>query len=223
MIVGTRKPLPELLSMVEPFNRILVLGCGTCVTVCMAGGRKEAEETAALLRLQRQKEGRPIRVDVAVAERVCEREYVENIADAFAGVDAIVSLSCGVGTQGLVAFHPEMISLPGLDTGAYGLPEEPGRWKEVCLGCGKCGIGATGGICVVTRCSKGLLNGPCGGSRQGKCEVRPDLDCAWQLVWDRLQKLGREDLMDEIKPPKDWSTSWNGGPREIVREDVRYV
>ena len=117
----------------------------------------------------------------------------------------MVSLACGVGTQGLVAFHPEMISLPGLDTGAYGLPEEAGRWKEVCLGCGKCGIGATGGICVVTRCSKGLLNGPCGGSREGKCEVRPDLDCAWQLVWDRLQKLGREDLMDEIKPPKDWS------------------
>ena len=223
MIVGTRKPLPELLKIVEPFDKILILGCGTCVTVCMAGGRKEAEETASLLRMARQKEGRPLEVTVAVAERVCEREYVANVADAFAGVDAVVSLACGVGTQGMVAFQPDLITLPGLDTGGYGLPEEAGKWKEVCLGCGQCGLHLTGGICAVTRCSKSLLNGPCGGSKDGKCEVRPDLDCAWQLIWDRLEKLGQTELFDTIKPPKDWSQSWSGGPREIVREDVRYV
>lgn len=226
MIVGSRKPLPDLLQMVEPYDHILILGCGACVTVCMAGGRKEAEETAALLRLQRARAGRPLQVDVNVAERVCEREYVENIADSFAptsGVQAVISMACGVGTQGLVVFHPELVSLPGLDTSFYGLPVEGGRWKEVCLGCGQCVLHLTGGICPVARCSKALLNGPCGGSRNGKCEVRDDLDCAWQLIWDRLSSQGATALFDEIQPPKDWSAAWNGGPREIIREDVRYV
>jgi ferredoxin len=221
VIVGRRKPLEEIVTLVEPYQRLLILGCGTCVTVCMAGGLKEAEETASLLRLCRQEQGRALEAKAVVAERVCEREYLESVEEACAEAEAILSLACGVGTQVLAAYRPDWIVLPGLDTCFYGYPEAPGLWKEMCLGCGNCVLHLTGGICPVARCGKGLLNGPCGGSVKGKCEVRPDLDCAWQLIWERLEKMERLDLFDRIQPPKDWSAAWYGGPRTIERKDVQ--
>jgi hypothetical protein len=94
-------------------------------------------------------------------------------------------------------------------------------WVERCAACGQCLLGLTGGICPIARCSKQLLNGPCGGSSQGKCEVNPDIECAWQLIYDKLKAQGRLPLLLEIIPPKDWRTSRDGGPRKIVREDLR--
>ncbi len=221
MIVGQRKPLDKIFSLVEPFEKLLILGCGSCVTVCMAGGLKEAEETASLLRLHRQKAGRSIQVRAGVAERVCEREYLENIQEQFRGVDAVLSLACGVGSQNLVTYVPDLAILPGLDTLFYGYPTAPGVWQEMCRGCGNCILDVTGGICPVARCAKGILNGPCGGSVNGKCEVDPETDCAWQLIWERLEKQGRLQALEEIQPPKDWSTAGHGGPRRIVRKDVQ--
>ncbi len=221
MIVGERKPLAEIAEMLEPFRKICILGCGTCVTVCLSGGEKEAVETAAALSLWRQKEGKDVEITTHTLLRQCEYEYIDDFAQKMPECDAILSLACGVGVQTMVARLPEKIILPGLNTQFMGYPLEQGVWTENCLGCGNCVLHLTMGICPITRCSKSMLNGPCGGSQYGKCEVSKDVDCAWHLIYERLSKLGLLERMEAIQPPKDWSTSHHGGPRTIVREDVR--
>ena len=101
-----------------------------------------------------------------------------------------------------------------------GASESQGVWAERCQGCGDCVLGLTGGICPVARCSKHIFNGPCGGSTGGKCEIDPDVDCAWQLIWDRLKALGMEDNYEKIIEAKDWRPAGGGGPRKIIREDL---
>ncbi len=221
MITAERKPLEEIFGMLEPYRRIAVLGCGTCVTVCMAGGQKEAEELAAAISMHRKKEKKEVSVEAFTIERQCEFEMIDQVAERLKGFDAILSLACGVGVQTLVERMPELIVLPGLNTKSMGYPLEQGVWVERCLGCGDCVLHLTQGICPITRCAKSLLNGPCGGSAEGKCEISKDVDCAWHLIHDRLAKLGRLNVLEEIQPPKDWSSSHHGGPRTIVREDVR--
>ena len=215
MIVAERKPLAEIAEMLKPFRKICILGCGTCVTVCLAGGEKEAAETAAALSLLRQKEGQETEISTFTLLRQCEYEYVDDYAKNGLDCDVILSLACGVGVQTMTARLPDKIILPGLNTKFMGYPLEQGLWKENCLGCGDCVLDLTLGICPITRCSKSMLNGPCGGSQEGKCEVSKDVDCAWH------PKMGMAGRMDTIQPPKDWSTSHHGGPRTIIREDVR--
>ncbi len=94
-------------------------------------------------------------------------------------------------------------------------------WEERCQACGNCILDLTGGICPIARCSKQLLNGPCGGSQNGVCEIDPEVACAWQLIWERMSALGLLDQLMELQPPKDWSTSRDGGPRRIIRDDLR--
>ncbi len=221
MITAERKPLEEIFGMLEPYRRIAVLGCGTCVTVCMAGGQKEAEELATAISMHRKKENKEVSVEAFTIERQCEFEMIDQVAERLKGFDAILSLACGVGVQTLVEHMPELIVLPGLNTKSMGYPLEQGVWVERCLGCGDCVLHLTQGICPITRCAKSLLNGPCGGSAEGKCEISKDIDCAWHLIHDRLAKLGRLNVLTEIQPPKDWSSSHHGGPRTLVREDVR--
>ncbi len=221
MIIAERKPLSQIMEMLAPFNRICVLGCGTCVTVCLAGGQKEAEETAAAISINRQKEGKDVEVEAFTIERQCENEFLDEVAERLKKYDVILSLACGVGVQTITTHLPELIALPGLNTQFMGYPLEQGVWTENCLGCGDCVLHLTRGICPVTRCSKSILNGPCGGSQEGKCEISKDVDCAWHLVYERLEKLGELSTLQEIQPPKNWSTSHHGGPRTIVREDVR--
>lgn len=221
MIIGERKPLEEIFKMIEPFDRICLLGCGTCVTVCLAGGEKEVAETAAATSLYRKRSGKPIEIFTKTLLRQCEYEYVDEYLKEMPEVDAIVSMACGVGVQTVAERLPDKIVLPALNTKFLGYPLEQGVWMENCLGCGNCVLDITAGICPIARCSKSMLNGPCGGSQDGKCEIDKDLDCAWHLIYERLQRLGLQARMDKIQPPKDWSSSHSGGPRKIVREDVR--
>lgn len=221
MIVGERKPLAEIAEMLEPFQKICILGCGTCVTVCLSGGEKEAVETAAALSLWRQKEGKEAEFSTQTILRQCEYEYIDDFAKKMPECDVILSLACGVGVQAMTTRLPDKIILPGLNTKFMGYPLEQGLWTENCLGCGDCVLDLTMGICPITRCSKSMLNGPCGGSQHGKCEISKEVDCAWHLIYERLLKLGLVDRMQVIQPPKDWSTSHHGGPRTMVREDVR--
>jgi ferredoxin len=221
MIVAEQKSLEEIKAMLAPYERVLVVGCGTCVTVCFAGGEKEVGILASALRMATKIEGDPKVVDEATVQRQCEWEYLDTIKDRIGEYDVILSLACGIGVQALVERFPQARVLPGLNTTFLGLPVEQGLWSERCAACGDCILDKTGGICPIARCAKQLLNGPCGGSQNGKCEVNPDLDCAWQLIYDRLKALGQLDLLLEITPPKDWSTSRDGGPRKIVREDLR--
>ena len=221
MIVGERKPLAEIAAMLEPYKKVCVLGCGTCVTVCLSGGEKEAAETAAALSLLWQKDGKKNEVSTLTMLRQCEYEYIDDLAEKLGEFDVVLSLACGVGVQTMTTRLQEKIVLPGLNTSFMGYPVEQGVWTENCLGCGNCVLDMTLGICPITRCSKSMLNGPCGGSQEGKCEISKDVDCAWQLIYDRLIKMDALERMETVQPPKDWSTSHHGGVRTTVREDVK--
>jgi ferredoxin len=222
MITATRKPFAEIAAMLEPFDRVLVLGCGTCVTVCMAGGEREVGILASTLRLSDREHGRTREVLEATIERQCDREFFDAVRERIEAADAVLSMACGVGVQFAIEVFPSAVVLPALDTKFYGATLEQGVWSERCSGCGTCVIGEFGGICPITRCSKSLLNGPCGGSANGKCEVDPEnLDCGWQLIIDRMRRLGIADRLEKVQPPKDWSAGRDGGPGKIVREDAR--
>jgi ferredoxin len=221
MIVAEQKPLDEIKALIAEAEKVLVLGCGTCVTVCFAGGEKEAGILATSLRMASKIDGHPKDVMHTTVQRQCEWEYIDAVADQIRQADIVVSVGCGIGVQALVERFPEAWVVPGLNTTFMGLPTEQGVWEERCAACGSCILGLTGGICPIARCAKQLLNGPCGGSQNGVCEVNKDLPCAWQLIYDRLKAQNRLDLITQIQPPKDWSTSRDGGPRRIIREDLR--
>jgi ferredoxin len=221
MIIGQQKPLDEIKQMIADYQKVLILGCGTCVTVCFAGGEKEVGILASSLRMATGLEGRNKEFMEATVQRQCEYEYNQEVADLVKEADAVLSLACGIGVQTMNEQFPETITLPGLNTSFLGQPVEEGIWDERCQACGNCILDKTAGICPIARCSKSLLNGPCGGSKNGKCEIDPEVDCAWQLIYDRLKALGKLELLTEIQPARDWSTSRDGGPRKIVREDLR--
>jgi len=220
MIVAEPKPISEVAELVKDYEHILVVGCGECVTVCQVGGEKEVEILASALRIMWKKEGRKGTIDTQTIVRQCEPEYVEQLAKKIAGADCVLSLGCGVGVQFIAEAYPDKWVVPGLNTAFGGGTVEAGIWEERCGFCGDCVLHLTGGICPIIRCSKSILNGPCGGSQDGKCEVDKDVDCAWQLIYDRLKALGRLDLLDVVQPPKNWQTARDGGPRKFVKEEA---
>jgi ferredoxin len=221
MIVADRKTIPEIRDMIKNHNRVLLVGCGTCVTVCLAGGERETGIIGSALRMALKLVGREkVVVHECTIERQCEDAFIDVLAQRVGEYDAICSLGCGAGVQALAERFPGKAVYPGLNTQFMGILESQGVWAEKCAGCGNCRLGHYFGICPITRCSKRQLNGPCGGSRNGKCEVGDDTDCVWQLIYDRLKELGKLDQLEIIIPINDWSTSRDGGPRKIIREDL---
>jgi len=223
MIVAERKKLDEIKSLVGDAEKVLVVGCGTCVTVCFAGGAREAAITSSSLRMSSKLDGHARDVKDVTVQRQCEWEYLDQIEEEIAEADLVLSLGCGIGVQAIAEHFPDSWVVPGLNTSFLGLPTEQGVWAERCAACGDCILGLTGGICPIARCSKSLLNGPCGGSEAGHCEINPEVDCAWQLIYDRLISKDKLDVLLKLQPPKNWSTSRDGGPRKIVREDLRLL
>ena len=221
MIVAERKPLDAIIEMLDGQSKVLAVGCGTCVTVCLAGGKKEVEMLASSLRMATGINGESLQVDETLVQRQCEVEYIETLDESIKEYDAVVSLGCGVGVQYLAERFPDKRIIPALDTKFMGGPTEAGVWEERCQGCGSCMLGSTGGVCPISRCAKQLMNGPCGGSKNGHCEIDEDIPCAWQLIWESMDKLGRIEELMEISSPKDWSTSRDGGLRRVVRDDLR--
>jgi ferredoxin len=229
MITAERKPFGEIKESVKDFKKIMVLGCGTCVAVCQAGGEKEAAILASELRLAFGNEGEKVEVNEETVVRQCDDEFMADTAflEKVEEADVIISLACGVGVQHACNFFNRAIDgkpirvIPGLNTTFMGANIDVGLWEERCLGCGDCILEGTGGICPITRCAKSLLNGPCGGSSDGKCEISKDTDCAWHLIIERLEALGELERIKPVEMYKDWRPSHDGGPRKIVREDLR--
>ncbi len=236
MIVAERKPLDEVEGFVHPYKKVLVAGCGGCATVCFAGGEAEVKTVASALRIAARRlighesfdsapgeHGLAQQVLEGCVTRQCEPEFVDALSKRVVeeGIDAVLSLACGVGVNFLAERLGDVPVFPGINTKFFGATAEPGVWVELCAGCGNCVLHLTGGICPVARCSKSILNGPCGGSKGGKCEISPDVDCAWALIVERMKRLGTLDRLLDVTPPRDWSTSLHGGPRRIVREDLR--
>ena len=223
MITGEQKSLEEIQSLLGDAEKVLVVGCGTCVTVCFAGGSREAQILSSSLRMASKLQGHAQDVTDVTVQRQCEWEYLDEIEKEISDADVVLSLACGIGVQAIAEHFPNTWVVPGLNTTFLGLPVEQGVWEERCAACGDCVLGLTGGICPIARCSKSLLNGPCGGSEDGHCEIDPDVPCAWQLIFDRLTSMGKQESMLELQMPKNWQVSRDGGPRKIVREDLRLI
>ncbi|MBM3336060.1 methylenetetrahydrofolate reductase C-terminal domain-containing protein [Candidatus Sumerlaeota bacterium] len=222
MIVANRKDIRELRAMVERYERVLIVGCGTCVTVCLAGGERETAIIGSALRMALRLAGKTnTLVDECTVERQCDLAFFDPLSQQIERYDAILSLGCGVGVQELAERFPNIAVLPGLNTQFMGTLEEQGIWGERCVGCGNCLLGEFGAVCPLARCAKRMTNGPCGGSRNGRCEVNRERACAWQLIYDRMKTLGQLDRLRQIAPIMDWSRSNDGGPRRVVREDQR--
>lgn len=214
MIVGELKPLEQIEEMLKGCSKVLVVGCNGCVAVCQTGGPREAESLARLLRLK------GIEADWAWVPRQCEWEFLEQLRDRLEGYRTVLSTACGIGVQAVNQYYQEILTLPALNTTFLGMPVEQGFFAERCRACGDCMLHLTGGICPVARCAKNLMNGPCGGSQNGRCEVASEVECAWHLIYERLRKLGRLDDLLAIRPPKDWSSAGHGGPRKMVKEEL---
>lgn len=221
MIVAERKPFDEITAKLAGHKKVIVIGCATCVAECRAGGQKEVEILASQLRIAFSAKKTPIEISESCAERQCEPEMLEKCADAIKGHDAILSIGCGVGVQAIAERFREIPVYPGLNTTFMGTHSSDGVWEERCAGCGNCILDLTAGICPVARCAKSLLNGPCGGTHDGKCEISNDIPCAWAEIVKRLKEQGKLENLRKIIPPKDWSTARDGGPRKLAREDLQ--
>jgi ferredoxin len=219
MIVGEQKKIAEIKGLVEPYRKLLILGCGTCVKTCFAGGEDEVATLSSALRLALKMEGKEIAIEELTVERQCEDEFIQEAAEAIARNEAVLSLACGAGVQDIARTFPKVPVLPGVNTTFIGILEKHGLFTEECLGCGDCKLALFGSVCPIARCSKKLLNGPCGGSKDSKCEVDPAIDCAWQLIIDRMKELGQLQRLRGYVEPKDWRKSNAGGPRKLVRQD----
>ena len=225
MIVGDLKPVKEIEASIRGRSRVLILGCRGCVTVCNTGGEKEVAVLASQLRIASRARREHREILDATIERQCDFEYIEPILLQIEDVDVVVSLACGAGVQQVAeaaaGLQRPVQVVPGINTTFLGAALEQGVWAERCQGCGDCVLEITGGICPIARCSKSLLNGPCGGSSDGKCEIDPEVDCGWQLIYDRLSALGKLENMSRVLPIRNWSTSRDGGPRKRVVEELR--
>lgn len=221
MVIGERKPFDEIMRMAEGLKKIMVLGCGGCVTVCLTGGHDEVRVLSSQLRMARDKAGSPIEIIEKTVERQCDPEYIDQVESIVPEVDAVFSMACGAGVGFMADKYAAKPIYPVLNTTFVGGSKKEGYYVERCQTCGECKLYYTGGICPIARCSKSLLNGPCGGSTKGKCEIDPDVDCAWQLIVDRLKSLGQMDRYEDIMPANDWRTNRDGGPRKMIREDFQ--
>ena len=218
MIVTEEKPLEEIMSFLSGYKKILVAGCDGCDQP--PRGLREAKSLALLIEMASKLKGEEVETMYTTVIKQCDDKIAHStLSPLMEGVDAVVSLSCGIGVQVLSDVLEDAPVFPGQNTMFMGSEErEMGTVSERCAACGNCILDQTAGICPIARCSKSLLNGPCGGSQDGKCEVDKELDCAWQLIYDRLKALGRLDQMEEIMPIKDWSTSTHGGTRRTPKE-----
>ena len=206
MIVGHRKPLEEIKEKIANYKKLLILGCGTCVSVCHAGGEREVGLLAGQLRMIRKMEDNDIAISEATVQRQCDKEHTLPILEMAKEHDAVLSMACGAGVQFVAGMlEPEPV-LPALNTRFIGVTATEGTWLENCRACGNCLLADYGGICPLTMCAKSLINGPCGGYKNGKCETSSERDCAWVKIYERLKKMDRLDSMREATRVKDYST-----------------
>ncbi len=222
MIFAEWKPLDELIDKLKSHKRVLLVGCATCVAECSAGGEKEVETLAPLLHMALTKQGHSIEIITDTLEKQCEWEFVEQLAEKVTNVDAIMSIACGIGVQALAERFDPLPVYPGVNTSALTIREEAGLWAARCAACGDCVLGETFGFCPVARCAKSLLNGPCGGTREnGKCEIDENIDCVWNLIVERADERGKLSELSKLQNAKNWSNSRHGGPKRVIREDLR--
>jgi len=217
MIITKQKPIDHILKYLEGHRKIFIVGCAQCATVCKTGGEDEAKKMKEIL----EQHGKEI-VGVEIWDPPCHLLEVKRRArdrkDIISNADAILSMSCGDGTYTIFQGTGKKV-YPAADTMFLGAVERAGHFTEACSLCGDCTLFMTGGYCPNTLCPKGLQNGPCGGAKDGKCEISPDIDCGWILIYKRLKEIGELDKMKQIQPAKDHSRSVK--PKKIVIDAIK--
>ncbi len=216
MIVANRKPFAEIKEMLQGYNKVLNIGCGTCVSVCLTGGEKEVALLNTELEMARRLEEEPIDIHAATIERQCDREYLAELDSKIeeGEFDALLSMACGVGIQFLAERYPHIPTFPAVDTSGLAVNQAVGWYEERCRSCSQCVLGFTGGICPITLCAKGLLNGPCGGTNMGNCEISNDQPCAWFRIYERLKGQDRLDAIKSINVTRGWKDQ---SPRDLIQ------
>ena len=205
MIVTQKRDLKQLLENIKDYNSFFLIGCSECASLCATGGEPELTEMKELL----ESEGKKV-TGTFVAKTGCQVlgtkvELKKNFKGEVDDADCILVMSCGAGTQSMVDLFKDKPVYPTNDSLFLGNMTRLQMFDERCSLCGECILDKTGGICPVTACPKGLLNGPCGGTNEGKCEVSPDLECAWTRIYNRLKQINRLDDMKKMTEPKNWS------------------
>jgi ferredoxin len=216
MIIAELKPFQEIKDMLKDYRKILIIGCGACVTVCMSGGEKQVELLASAIRMARKLEGKDISVTEQTLLRQCDPGFIDRIKDEASQAEAVLSMGCGAGVQGIVEKLDNMPVLPALNTRFIGIADREGNFSEKCMACGNCILARTGGICPVSRCAKSLINGPCGGAQGGLCEASKDNPCVWQLIYARLEKLNMLHLLKEMSNTRIWPVH----PQKLAMEET---
>ena len=219
MVVSEKKPIEELLGYLKGAKKVVLVGCGDCATACKTGGEPEIAEMKETLAANGIEVTGSVIIPTACNLLLGKKE-LKAVKDALKEADAVVSMECGDGTQTIMknVKKQNIPVYPANDTLFIGEVERVGKFEEACKACGECELGWTGGICPVTMCAKGLVNGACGGAKNGKCEVSPDNDCAWVLIYERLKALGQLDNMKEVKAPKDYSKQLNPRRHEVGKK-----
>jgi len=211
VIVGERKTFEQIWNSVKDLKSMLILGCGTCVSVCQAGGEKEVGLLASELRMKNQMAGKQLKIGEATIERQCDKEFFDSIKEKSKEYEAILSMACGAGVQFTAEILEPIRVIPALNTRFIGVTLDEGTWSERCRACGNCILADYGGICPMTICAKSLVNGPCGGSKNGKCEASQEKDCAWVLIYNRLKKQGKLENLRAVAEIKDYSKQTHPG------------
>lgn len=202
MIVTEQKPLEEILRSLEGHKRLFLVGCGSCATAWHTGGEPEVKEIAEKLK-QAGKEITGFTIsEEACDERKIRRELRAHPAEVEAA-DAILVMSCGAGVQTIALLLENTPVYPGLNALFLARLQRLTKADERCVLCGDCILAQTGGICPIATCPKELLNGPCGGYKDGMCEVDPTRECTWVTIYNRLKRLGQLDRFQTLQTPKN--------------------
>jgi len=204
MIITQKRDRKQLLENVKDYNSFFLIGCSECATLCGTGGEPELKEMKELL----ESEGKKV-TGTFVAKTGCQvlgtKIELKPFKEALDNTDCVLVMSCGAGTQTAVELFKDKPAYPTNDSLFLGNMTRMQMFDERCSLCGECILDKTGGVCPVTACPKGLLNGPCGGTNDGKCEVSPDIECAWVRIYNRLKEINRLDDMTKITEPKNWA------------------
>jgi ferredoxin len=210
MIMTEKKSLEEIKESLKNSKKIFIIGCGDCATLCQTGGEEQVKEMA------KQLNDKEI-VGMTVVETPCDKRILKrdlrSLTASIEAADTVLVLSCGVGVQTVTELLGK-IAIPGLNTKFIGMTEHIGAFYQRCLACGDCILDETGGICPISRCPKGLLNGPCAGHMDEKCEVDREKDCAWVLIYKRMKDLGQLDKFRAFRKPRNYRISTP--PQQIV-------
>ena len=212
MVISDKKPIQEILGFLEGSEKVVLVGCNQCAATCKTGGEPELQA----MKEELEANGKTV-LGCKVIDPCCNllqcKKDLKAVKEELKEADAILSLACGDGTQTIVKNTKSMPVYPANNTLFIGEVERVGQFEEACKACGECELGWTGGICPVTMCAKGLINGACGGTKDGKCEISHENDCAWIKIYERLKDIDQLENLTAVRPPKDYSKQNN--PRSL--------